>query len=124
TQPAASAYIGDLSNPLLHNLDASAEILSLLRPFFSADWATPSADLYDVAVRYLANQAAWALHDLDQLDQALILYGTSVRCDLRMNDLRHLPAPLHNASLALEAQNRLRRSDVVGRLSHAFAELN
>jgi tetratricopeptide (TPR) repeat protein len=124
TQQAASAYIGDLSNALLHNLDASAEILSLLRPFFSADWVTPSAELDDVAVRYLANQAAWALHDLDQLDQALILYGTSVRCDLKMNDQRHLPAPLHNASLALEAQNRLRRSDAVGRLSHAFAELN
>lgn len=73
TRQAAAAYIGDLANALMFNLNAAAETLSLVRPFFTADWANPSADLGDEDVAYLANQAGVALEALGQIDQALVL---------------------------------------------------
>ena len=38
-QQACDAYRGDLASALLFNLEANAEILSLLRPFFAQGWA-------------------------------------------------------------------------------------
>ena len=45
TKEAAAAYRGDLARALMENLDAPAEVLSLLRPFFTADWSQPSAGM-------------------------------------------------------------------------------
>ena len=39
-QQACDAYRGDLSQALHFNLEAYAEVLSLLRPFFPQGWAT------------------------------------------------------------------------------------
>jgi hypothetical protein len=121
---AADAYIGGLSDALVDNLDAPAEMLSLLRPFFSANWGTRSAGLDGGKVAYLANAAALALEALHQLDEAVLLYGSAVRYHLETNDQRNLTAALHNVSHPLEVQNRLARSDLVGRLALASAELN
>jgi hypothetical protein len=121
---AADAYMGDIANALQFNLNAAAETLSLLRPFFTADWASPSADLRDGDGAHLANYAANAFCMIDQLDQGLILYGTALRPFLKVNHLNNIYAVLHNAGQALEQQNRLARSDEVGRLALASAELN
>ena len=40
-QKAADAYSGDLSRALLFNVEANAQILSLLRPFFPVGWSVP-----------------------------------------------------------------------------------
>jgi hypothetical protein len=74
-------------------------------------------------VAYLANDAALALRAFDQLDQALMLYGTALRYSFRKYEF-NIPVTLLNASVALEEQNRLARSDACVDLSLAFAELN
>jgi hypothetical protein len=108
---------------LEYNLDAPSAKLSLLRSFFTDDWE-PSTDLNDWDVGSLANDAAGALRQLGEFDHSLLLYGTSLRCALKINDQNNLAPRLHNASHALKGQNRLAKSDTCGCLSLAFAELD
>lgn len=54
---------------------------------------------------------------------ALILYETALRCSLKVEGLRNTSALLQNAGRLLEEQNHLARSDEVGRLALASAEL-
>ncbi len=99
-QSACAFYRGDLSNALLFNLEASAEILSLLRPFFTEDWTAPS-DNFDTLDRldfsYLATNAAISFERLGQLERALGINMAALRVDIDimspqylMSDLMHI----------------------------------
>lgn len=57
---ACDAYRGDLARALVFNLEACAETLSLLRPFFPQGWATLPDDLNAPDGAYLANEAGIA----------------------------------------------------------------
>ena len=77
-QQACEAYPGDLSNALLLNLEANAEVLSLLRPFFSQGWATLPKAVDERGGSYLANAAALALVQSNELEESLAANGAAL----------------------------------------------
>ena len=83
TQDAFDLYQDDLSTALLNNLEAYAEILSLLRPFFGKDWASPTGDLDDLDTSYLVTDAAIALAGIGQLEQSLSAHEAALEIDLK-----------------------------------------
>ncbi|HEV7668758.1 MAG TPA: DUF4062 domain-containing protein [Thermoanaerobaculia bacterium] len=106
-EEAYAAYQGDLSNALLFNLEAFAELLALLRPFFSEGWAKPSDRLNSRVQGQLANVAAMALRASGDLDEALAAYGTTVRIALGVESWQSVCTGLTNVSTLFYDRNRL-----------------
>jgi hypothetical protein len=77
-QEACHAYRSDLSNALLFNLEADAEVISLLRPFFTEGWATLPKVLNERDRSYLAACAAGALAHSGEQMQSLLAYGAAL----------------------------------------------
>jgi len=123
TQQAYDAYRGDLSHALLFNLEAYAEILSLLRPFFAHGWTSPSADLTDDHVANLVTDMAAALRGLGEQDQALAAFGFALEADLERGSWSDVRNGLTNLGIVLDEQNRLARSDSCLALALELAEL-
>lgn len=106
-QQAANAYQGDLSNALLFNLNAYAEILSLLKPFFPNGWGELPREVDASAGSGLANSAAGALSYCGELAAALAASGASLQAELEAEDWSNTAGFLGNISHNLAAQNRL-----------------
>jgi hypothetical protein len=106
-QQAADAYRGDLSRALLFNLNAHAEILSLLKPFFPNCWGELPKEVTARGSSYLANDAALALGYCGELAAALAAYGTALRAGLDAEDWTNTAIRLRNISRNLADQNRL-----------------
>jgi hypothetical protein len=68
---AMEVYRGDLAHALAFNLEAGAEILSVLQPLFTPDWTASSRDLSDDDFSYAVNNVAMAFEMLGQLDRSL-----------------------------------------------------
>jgi Domain of unknown function (DUF4062) len=77
-QQAFDAYVGDLSRTLLFNLEANAEVLSLLRPFFPQGWATLPKAVDERDGRFLAGDAAIALGRVDEPEESLAADGAAL----------------------------------------------
>ncbi|HEV7893609.1 MAG TPA: DUF4062 domain-containing protein [Pyrinomonadaceae bacterium] len=95
---AAVAYRGDLSIALLFNLEAYAETLSLLRPFFSHGWATLPKVVRSNYGTYLANDAAIALEASGKFHEALEVWGTILLSDLEQGEWSEVANTLYNVS--------------------------
>jgi tetratricopeptide (TPR) repeat protein len=106
-QQAADAYRGDLSEALFFNLNAYAEALSLLKPYFPHGWGELPNDVRARDRSYLANDAAIALNNCGEPAAALAAYGTALRVDLKAEDWTNTATDLRNISGNLTAQNRL-----------------
>ena|ERR1035437_1372066 len=104
---ACEAYRANLSGALLFNLEAHAEILSLLRPFFPQGWATLPKTVQQRDGSYLANDAAIALRSIDDPRESLAAYGAALAADLRGADWPAVSIGMANISKTLRAQNRL-----------------
>jgi hypothetical protein len=110
-QRASDAYRGDLANALYFNLEANAEVLSLLRPFFPQGWATlPSVVAGDDGT-FLGNQAALTLKEVGAFQEAFAAYGAALAVDLRGCDWPGAHLRLANVSYVLRSQNRLAQED-------------
>lgn len=120
---ALGTYRGELSNALVFNLEASAEILSLLRPFFAQDWTSPSADLDDYDFSYLATDAANAFRMLGQLELSIAIHEATLRADLHGRHWRYLRSDLSHVAKILAEQNCLARYDRCILLGLELAEL-
>lgn len=105
------AFVGDLSEALAYNLEASPEILSLLRPFFPQGWAARPTHIGRGMEGYLVNEAANALNELGMPDEALLAYGLALQAALREKDWSDVATCLLNAVNAFNLQNRLRRCE-------------
>jgi hypothetical protein len=103
---AASLYIGDLSNALTFNLEAHAETLSILQPFFPRGWNMLPDDLHKGSVSYLANDAGIALGELGSLEESLAAYAAVVHSALTRKKWNELRGTLSNISGILRYQNR------------------
>ncbi|MEZ5387331.1 MAG: DUF4062 domain-containing protein [Prosthecobacter sp.] len=105
-QQAADAYRGDLSAALFFNLNAYAEVLSLLKPFFSNGWdeLPKGISAHD---SFLANNAAMALGYSGELASALAAYGTALRACFESEGWQGIRINLCGVSYYLAAQNRL-----------------
>ena len=110
-QAAYDAYRGDLSMALSVNLEANAEIVSLLSPFFTRGWLSPSANLPDGAVSYLATDVALALEGLGELNQAIVLHKSALQSDIARRNWTYVTIDLMNLATALERQNNLAQAE-------------
>jgi hypothetical protein len=108
-EQAYSAYIGDLENALYSNLEANAEVLSLLRPFFPQGWPVLPSSLDGRQGSILANSAGIALAEVYELEESLAAYGASLANDLQRADWSEVCTRLINISVTLHRQNRLAR---------------
>lgn len=106
-QQAADAYLDDLANALIFNLNAYAEALSLLKPFFPNGWSELPRELDAIDGSYLANSAAIALDSCGELAAALAAYGAGLLVFLEAEYWTNMAAVLRNISLNLTAQHRL-----------------
>lgn len=109
-QEAVDFYQGDLSNALFFNLEAYAEALSLLRPFFPTGWGDLPKDLSASDASYLASEAAGALHYCGELRAALAAFGVALRVNLKEENWREVTTLLHSITLPLVDQNSLDRA--------------
>jgi hypothetical protein len=112
----ARAYVAlkdDLAIALLYNLEAYAEVLSLLRPFLSKGWDTLPSTLDKSSGAYLAIIAANALIATDELNEALAAYSAALIVVLKMEDWDVVAVVLRNLSENLTRQNLLSKVDRV-----------
>src|ERR1019366_5802455 len=110
-QQAYDAYANDLSSALVFNLEAYAEVLSLLRPFFPQGWATLPNAVNEGDGSYLANDAPIALGGVHELKESSAAYGASLAAELRRSDWREVGVRMSNISNMLRARNRLAQED-------------
>lgn len=104
---AERVYCGDLEKSLLFNLEAYAETLSLLRPFFPLGWNELPKDLSVRDGSYLAHAAAIALDACGELQAGLAAFGTVLQADLTTQITIDSGTTLRRASLNLLNQNRI-----------------
>jgi hypothetical protein len=110
-QQACDTYLGDLTRALLFNLEAHVEILSLLRPFFPNGWATLPDGLHARHGAFLANNAAIALNNTGESEEALEAHGASLLGLLRQADWCSAITSLSNVSVVLTSENRLAKEE-------------
>lgn len=105
-QPACDAFLGDLAAALSFNLEAHAEVLSLLRPFFSHGWGLlpEGVDHHNGAV--LANQAAIALRWTGELGAASALESAVLLAGVHAESWNEVCIRLTNAAFTLIDQGR------------------
>jgi hypothetical protein len=120
-QQACDAYRGELANALLFNLEAYAETVALLRPFFPKGWAALPEAVDEESGSFLAMAAARVLLDAGDLPESLAAYGSGLAGLLRRADWPAVSTAVSNISATLHAQNRLALEDrcVVANLSLA-----
>jgi hypothetical protein len=107
-QQAMDAYRGgDMANALLFNLNAYAETLSMLKPFFPNGWGELPKEVRARDSSYLANDAAIALDYCGQPAAALAAYGAGLQVDLESENWKSMEAKVYNISHNLAYQNRL-----------------
>lgn len=122
-EQAADAYSGDLSNALLFNVEANAEILSLLRPFFPAGWGKLPEGVEASDAGYLASGAATALVGCGEYKEALASYGSTLGSLLEMGDWNNSSTLLRSISVVLGAQNLLTKAARANALAHDLATM-
>ena len=77
-EQAYEAYRGDLADALFFNLEANAEVLSLLRPFFPHGWSS-LPNVSDKRSRsYLANDVGIVLDKIGERQEALAAIGNAL----------------------------------------------
>jgi hypothetical protein len=109
-QQAAYAYLGDLASALGFNVEAYAEQLSLLRPFFPEGWGELPQRVKASYASLLANDAAITLDCCGELKDALAAYNASLRSALEREDWYQATVRLRNISFNLSGQNLLAKA--------------
>jgi hypothetical protein len=120
---AFDAYYEGLATALSVRLEAAAEVLALLRPFFGHDWTSPSTDLDDESFSWLATDAADALQELGQLKQSLAVHEAALKVDLRLKDWHYLCVDLSHMTEVFAEQNDLARRERFIQLELEVSEL-
>jgi tetratricopeptide (TPR) repeat protein len=122
-EQAYEAYIGDLSSALIFNLEAYAEVLSLLRTYFPKGWDRIPETLDKRFSSVLANDAALMLRYTNQLREAQAVFSISLLTALEVVNWKEIANTLRNISLTHSQQNNPSRAERVLRLSLEVAVL-
>jgi hypothetical protein len=112
-QNACDKFAGELGSALLFNLEASSEMLSLLKPFFPSGWSTLPTSVSEYDASYLANNAAIALSEMDDLKSSLDVHGVALECSLRAEEWSNLGTSLVNVGTSLAHHNKLAQETAV-----------
>lgn len=106
-QEAADAYQGYLADALFINLEAFAETLALLRPFFPEGWSVRPAGVDRCDGSYLMGQAGAALVFCGEIDEAMAAWGAVLTIGLRESDWLGVGVNLTNVAFTLRSRNHL-----------------
>jgi Domain of unknown function (DUF4062) len=105
-QQAADAWVEDLTNALLRNLEAHVETLALLRPFFPTGWESLPRDVDIPTAINLTDLAAIALTSSGEFTKGLGAYGVTLLAALSIRDWNDLHIVMASMSFRnLSAQN-------------------
>ncbi len=106
---ANNAYQGDLAQALKFNVEADAECLSLMRPFFPNGWSVPPDGFPARPQSYLANEAGIALRGMGQWKESLDAFGVALLTDLCQKDWENVRTDLCNITYALSSRAKAQR---------------
>ncbi|HVQ08513.1 MAG TPA: DUF4062 domain-containing protein [Allosphingosinicella sp.] len=109
-EEAIGVYRGSLAAALFFNLEANAEILALLKPFFPSGWDAETVEVNYADRTYLLNAAAIALSKID-LEQAKRLGERKCVLDLAHGNAHELTTGLANMAVDIETIGRWQVSD-------------
>jgi len=123
-QQAADAYEGGLARALMFNLEAHADVLSLLRPFFPKGWDELPNNITPRDGGYIANNAALALDACNEPNAALAAHGVGLRADLVAEQWIETTSWLQNICDNLIGQNRLAQALRVDALALEVASIS
>ncbi|MGV3615211.1 MAG: metallophosphoesterase [Fimbriimonas sp.] len=90
-QEAADAFVGILCNPLLFNLCAYEELLTIVRPFFPQGWGTLPDCISEHQAIHLADDAGKALHSTGHSDEALEAFGIVITQHIKSRNWSAIP---------------------------------
>ena len=110
-QEACDAFRGEIAVALRVNLEASAEIVALLRPFFPVAWHVLPDQVEKDDSLYLANEAAMAMGGVGQTFEELAVYSTSLKTCLERSKMAEVVVRLSNVAATLNGLNRLAKED-------------
>jgi hypothetical protein len=122
-QQAYEAYSDDLANALSFNLEAYAETVALLRPFFPDGWGALPLQVDKGAASYLASDAAAALGRLGQESEELAADSSALAANLERKSWSHVRSDLSNLAQDYWSQNRLAKEDLCLRFALDMASL-
>ena len=104
-QEAADVYVGDLSEALSFNLDAYAEIVALLKPFFPQGWRAAAQEFGSAS--YIASSVGIALNKCGFHNEAVLVHGNILLFDIDFQDWLTVRVSLSNLGNAVGNQGRL-----------------
>ncbi|MEM8999868.1 MAG: DUF4062 domain-containing protein [Bacteroidota bacterium] len=122
-QKAINVFIGEFYDALRVNLEAHADILSLLQPFFQDDWTKTINIKNHYDITWLAKAAAISLSALDEHALCQNVALLSLRIDLKNKRWNELPKSISFISMSLYGQNRIRKSFLFLELKLVLSEL-
>lgn len=123
-QQAADAFNVDLTMALNYNLNAYAETLALLKPFFPNGWGELPKVVVELDGSRLATCAANSLVYSDEFAAGLAACGTALRAALEAEEWSDIIVDLINISECLTGQNRPAPALRTNSLALEFATLN
>jgi hypothetical protein len=106
-QEAVDTYRGEITNALFFNVEAYAEVLSLLRPFFPRGWATLPNTINANDALYVANCVGLSLLSVGEVEESLAAFSAVIAEDTRRANWAGLTTILTNVSGSYHSQNRL-----------------
>lgn len=104
---AAGAYCGELSYALIFNLELHSTALSLIRPFFLNDWATPPVELDLAHAAYLLNDAGLLLGAMGETEESINAFGSAVLINLEQKSWRAVQTQCTNIGIYLHDEGRI-----------------
>jgi hypothetical protein len=122
-EEAFGFFQGDFASALLFNLEAHAETVALLRPFFSQGWHTLPDSVEEDQGSYLAASASIALDQVDETDLSLAASGTALLVGLRGARWAAVISHLNGRAITRYGQNRLATENRCMQLSCELAAL-
>jgi hypothetical protein len=122
-EEAFKAYMGDLSNALLFNLEAYKLALALIKPFFPKAWNVLPSTLETKNAASLANEAGVVLNYVEELNDSLVVYNTCIFSALTEKEIPLRINRIRNVSTCLYDLDRLADSIRVCKLAMLLAEL-
>jgi hypothetical protein len=123
-QQAADAYLGILCRPLMRNLEAYAEALSIERPFFRQGWNKLPDCVDERSAIHLANDASIALLETGQAEEALAVEGAVIANRLELQDWETLASSIVGVANVLSSRNQTARLESFALLALDLASLS
>ena len=121
-QQAYDVFIGDLASALHFNLNANAEILSLLRPLFPQGWAVLPKDLSEFERASIVNVVGDSLRVIGERKAAQAIFDTALLHFLPQERWEDVWFFLTNMALTLSSQNRHAKAEHVSLFTLHLAE--